>query len=59
MPCSFNAAQQEAAMRVEDKGLKAVLPCGVGFHNASLSSADRSAVEQLFMAGDLLVLDGC
>lgn len=46
-------------MHVEDKGLKALLPYGIGFHNASLSSADRSAVEQLFMNTDLLVQSGC
>jgi hypothetical protein len=50
---------QEVAGRIEDKGLKTVLPSGVGFHNASLSAADRSAVEQLFLQGDLPVLSHC
>lgn len=50
------SVMQEVAARIEDKGLKAVLPSGVGFHNASLSAADRSAVEQLFLHGDLPVL---
>jgi len=46
---------QGAASRVHDKALKALLPAGVGFHHAALSGGDRSLVEQLFIAGDLLV----
>jgi hypothetical protein len=53
---SHGGRDQGVAGHVEDNGLKAVLPSGIGFHNASLSAADRTAVEQLFLNGDLLVL---
>ena len=46
---------QDAASRIDDKALKTLLPVGVGFHHAALSGGDRSIVEQLFIAGDLLV----
>ncbi len=51
----MNIAPQDAAGRVEDKALKALLPAGVGFHHAALSGGDRALVEQLFIACDLLV----
>jgi ATP-dependent DNA helicase HFM1/MER3 len=45
-----------AAAQVSDKALKALLVAGIGFHNASLSGADRRVVEQCFAARDVLVL---
>ncbi|WVZ74587.1 hypothetical protein U9M48_022751, partial [Paspalum notatum var. saurae] len=47
---------REASLTCSDKQLQACILHGVGFHNAGLSSKDRSLVEGLFLKGDLQIL---
>lgn len=37
---------------------QALLPAGIGFHNAAMESEDRALVEGLFREGSILVLVG-
>ncbi|KNC53899.1 ATP-dependent DNA helicase MER3 [Thecamonas trahens ATCC 50062] len=50
------AALDAAAERVGSAALGAVLPLGVGFHNAGLSASDRATVEALFLSSELPIL---
>ena len=46
----------QAAQRLADKPLAAMVRSGVAYHDASLDAADRRALEGLFASGALLVL---
>lgn len=45
-----------AAQSTQDKALADMLVHGVAWHNASMEPADRSLVEQLFIARDVMFL---
>ncbi len=55
-----SAAQRQAlvaaAAATKNKALQALLPHGVGFHNAAMEAEDRALVEGLFREGAVLVL---
>lgn len=45
-----------AAGATKNKALQALLPHGIGFHNAAMEAEDRALVEGLFRDGAVLVL---
>ncbi|ORZ39973.1 P-loop containing nucleoside triphosphate hydrolase protein [Catenaria anguillulae PL171] len=46
----------EAAQRVRNQAARELVVHGVAFHHAGVEMADRQLIEQLFLAGQLLVL---
>ncbi|KAJ1328172.1 ATP-dependent DNA helicase HFM1/MER3 [Microdochium nivale] len=51
---AWPAPQRQA--KVLHRGLQEITPCGVAYHHAGLEPQDRTAVEQGFLHGDLLVI---
>ena len=44
------------AKQLTNQALKNMVPCGIAFHNASLTYQDRRIVEELFIAGFLKII---
>ncbi|CAK4441295.1 unnamed protein product [Aphanomyces euteiches] len=53
---SSEILQTEATTKVQNDGLKEVLPYGFGVHHAGMKSEDRTLVEDLFADGHVRVL---